>query len=91
MDIGINTEAVCEQMQEELLDKYDVIFCNIETQGSACIIDAVIPKTDAEFSVCINDDQTYSIVRVNPDEESRFLLDWAKGYLHDRGFLLAAD
>lgn len=86
MDIGINTEAVCEQLKEELLDKYNVIFCNIEPKAGACVIDTVIPKTDAEFAIAINADQTYTVVRVHKNSESHVLLEWAIDYLKQRGF-----
>lgn len=88
MNIGINTEFVCTQMQDELLGVYDVIFCNIEPQDGACVIDAVIPRTDAEFSIRVNADKTFEVVRVNPDAESRAVLSWAISYLQHRGFVV---
>lgn len=88
MDIGIDTESACEQIREELLELYDVIFCNIDVdpEDNACVIDAVIPKTNAEFSVRIHTDKTFDVVRVNPDAKSKATLAWAVTYLQDRGF-----
>ena len=88
MDITTDTEAVCEQVKEELLEMYDVIFCNIEPKDSSYVIDACIPKTDADFAVCINADQTFAVVRVNPDAASKALLSWVTNYLQSRGFTL---
>ncbi len=88
MDIKIDTEAVCEQLKEEVLDQYPVLFCRIEPVAGeeSHTFEVLIPETDAEFGLKINPDKTFEVVRVNPDAASKSLLEWALDYLNTRNF-----
>jgi len=89
MDIKLNTHAVCEQLQEQIPDQYGVFFCNIEpVEGKeAHTFEVLIPETDAEFGLTVKANGTVEILRCNPDDPSKVLMELMIKKLLDRGFI----
>jgi len=87
MDIQINTKALCEQIQEVLLDKHPVLFIRIEPKDTnAHTIEVLVPDTDAEFGLIIHPYKSVEVWRCNEDPASIALLDWTLEYMLTRGY-----
>lgn len=89
MDIKIDTEAVCHQLQEQIPDQYAVFYCRIEpVEGKeAHTFEVLIPQTDAEFGLIVNANGTVEILRCNPDDSSKALMKIMINKLLNRGFI----
>ena len=93
MDIGIDVEAICKAVIDNLPDVHPVVYVRDDLiEGEkARLLEILIPETDAEFGLKISPDKTMEVMRVKDDGPSRAILDWVLRYLVGRGFTLVGE